>query len=184
MPPACPGQRWCFGAGMTSTARTLRITGPRVAVLIVSWLAFVSLIAPSLGLYYERLALWYALPSLGLVYAHCLSHRSRSMAILAWSPQSSRSLSLGSPRCSPRGPPPDSAAWRARLRSRTRDPACCGQPVRPDRRPRRARTSPRLPHHVVMVSGPRTVDDNWIALWSLISVGCNAAAALAFYIAE
>ena len=41
------------------------------------------MVAPSLGLYYERLAAWYTLPSLGLVYAYCVSHRSRSTAILA-----------------------------------------------------------------------------------------------------
>ena len=38
---------------------------------------------PSLGVYYESLAAWYTLPSLVLVYAYCLSHRSRSTTILA-----------------------------------------------------------------------------------------------------
>ena len=69
---------------MTSTGQTrTHITGPRVAVLIVVWLAFVYLMQPSLGAYYESLAAWYTLPSLGLVYAYCISHRSRSTAILA-----------------------------------------------------------------------------------------------------
>jgi hypothetical protein len=70
---------------MTATvdARTPRITGPRVGVLIVLWLAFVYVTAPTLGLYYELLAASYTLPSLGLVYAYCLSHRSRTTAILA-----------------------------------------------------------------------------------------------------
>ena len=70
---------------MTATAgiRTPRITGLRVAMLVIVWLAFVYVMAPSLGLYYERLAAWYALPSLGLTYAYCISHRSRSTTILA-----------------------------------------------------------------------------------------------------
>jgi uncharacterized metal-binding protein len=70
---------------MTSTTRTPTplITGLRVAVLVIVWLAFVYVMAPSLGLYYERLAAWYTLPSLGLVYTYCISHRRRSTAILA-----------------------------------------------------------------------------------------------------
>ena len=69
---------------MTSTAQTrTRITGLRVAVLVVAWLAFVYVMQPSLGVYYEALAAWYTLPSLGVVYAYCISHRSRSTAILA-----------------------------------------------------------------------------------------------------
>ena len=70
---------------MTSTTRTPTplITGRRVAVLVVAWLAFVYVIAPTVGLYYERLAAWSTLPSLGFVYAYCISHRSRSTAILA-----------------------------------------------------------------------------------------------------
>ena len=55
----------------------------RVAVLVIVWLAFAYVMAPRLGLYYERLAASYTLPSLGLVYAYCLSHRSRSTAIIA-----------------------------------------------------------------------------------------------------
>ncbi len=54
-----------------------------VAMLVSVWLAFVYVMAPSLGLYYERLAAWYTLPPLGLVYAYCISHRRRSTAILA-----------------------------------------------------------------------------------------------------
>jgi hypothetical protein len=70
---------------MTATvdARTPRITGLRVGVLSVVWLAFVCVMTPTLGLYYELLAAWYTLPSLALVYAYCLSHRSRTTAILA-----------------------------------------------------------------------------------------------------
>ena len=70
---------------MTPTARTRtwRITGLGVAMLVSVWLAFVYVMAPSLGLYYERLAAWYTLPPLGLVYAYCISHRRRSTAILA-----------------------------------------------------------------------------------------------------
>jgi hypothetical protein len=85
MRPALPGRPRCYGAGVTATVgtRTPRITGVRVAVLGVVWLAFVYVMAPSLGLYYELLAAWYTLPSLGLVYAYSLSHRSRSTAILA-----------------------------------------------------------------------------------------------------
>ena len=37
----------------------------------------------SVGLYYELLAASYTLPPLGLVYAYCMSHRSRSTMILA-----------------------------------------------------------------------------------------------------
>ena len=47
------------------------------------WLVFAFLLAPSLGLYYEVLAAWLTLPPLGLVYAYCLTHRSRSTATLA-----------------------------------------------------------------------------------------------------
>ena len=69
---------------MTSTAQTrTRITGPRVAVLVIAWLAFVYVMQSSLGIYYESLAALYTLPSLGLVYAYCVSHRSRSTVILA-----------------------------------------------------------------------------------------------------
>ncbi len=53
------------------------------AFLIAVWLVFAFLLAPSLGLYYEVLAAWLTLPPLGLVYAYCLTHRSRSTAILA-----------------------------------------------------------------------------------------------------
>jgi hypothetical protein len=52
-------------------------------VLVVAWLAFVYVTQPSLGIYYESLAALYTLPSLGLVYAYCISHRSRSTVILA-----------------------------------------------------------------------------------------------------
>jgi len=55
----------------------------RVFVLIVAWLAFVFVMQPSLGAYYERLAAWYTLPPLGFMCAHCLSHPSRSTALLA-----------------------------------------------------------------------------------------------------
>ena len=69
---------------MTSSGQTrTHFTGLRVAVLVVVWLAFVYLMQPSFGAYYESLAAWYTLPSLGLVYAYCISHRSRSTAILA-----------------------------------------------------------------------------------------------------
>jgi len=52
-------------------------------MLIAVWLAFVYVMAPGIGLYYELLAAWYTLPPLGLVYAYCVSHRSRSTSILA-----------------------------------------------------------------------------------------------------
>ena len=70
---------------MASTARTRmsRITGWRVGVLIVGWLAFVYLMTPSIGLFYEALAALYMLPPLGVVYAYCLAHRRRSTAMLA-----------------------------------------------------------------------------------------------------
>jgi hypothetical protein len=69
---------------VTSASQTrTRLTGLRVAVLVVAWLAFVYVTQPSLGIYYESLAALYTLPSLGLVYAYCLWHRSRSTAILA-----------------------------------------------------------------------------------------------------
>jgi len=69
---------------MTSTIQTrTHITGLRVVVLVVAWLAFVYVMQPSLGAYYESLAAWYTLPSLGLVYAYCVSHRSRFTAMLA-----------------------------------------------------------------------------------------------------
>ena len=59
------------------------ITGVRVTALIIVWLAAVSLAAPPLGLYYEALAAWYAMPLLGLIYAYCASHRHRATALLA-----------------------------------------------------------------------------------------------------
>ena len=52
-------------------------------MLVVAWLAFVYLMQSSLGIYYESLAALYTLPPLGLVYAYCGTHRSRSTAILA-----------------------------------------------------------------------------------------------------
>ena len=69
---------------MTSTARTgTRLTGLRVAALVVAWVAFVYVMQSSIGAYYEVLAALYALPPLGLVYAYCGTHRSRSTAIFA-----------------------------------------------------------------------------------------------------
>ena len=66
-----------------TTGRSTPITAIRVATLIVIWLATVYLVAPGLGLYYERLAVWYTVPPLVLVYAYCLSHLRRATAILA-----------------------------------------------------------------------------------------------------
>lgn len=60
-----------------------QITAVRVATLIIIWLAVVFLAAPRLGLYYEALAAWYAVPPLGLVYAYCLAHRRRATGLLA-----------------------------------------------------------------------------------------------------
>ena len=69
---------------MTSTAQTrTRITGPRVAVLVIAWCAFVYVMQSSLGVYYESLAALYTVPPLCLVYAYCVTHRSRSTATLA-----------------------------------------------------------------------------------------------------
>ncbi len=69
---------------MTQSAGSpsLPITGVRVTALIVIWLAVVYL-AASPRLYYESLAALYIVPSLGLIYAYCLSHRSRTSAVLA-----------------------------------------------------------------------------------------------------
>ena len=101
--------------------RIPRITALRVAVLVIVWLACVYVMAPSLGLYYERLAAWYALPSLGLVYAYCMSHAGVALrrSSRSW-PQPSRSCSWGLPPCSPRGPRPD-ALPTASAPSRTRE---------------------------------------------------------------
>ena len=60
-----------------------QITAVRVATLIIIWLAVVFLAAPRLGLYYEALAAWYAVPPLGLVYAYCVAHRCRATGLLA-----------------------------------------------------------------------------------------------------
>lgn len=60
-----------------------RITGPRVATLIVAWLVLATLVAPALGLYYEDRASLYLVPPLVLIYAYCLSHRRRIAALLA-----------------------------------------------------------------------------------------------------
>ena len=59
------------------------ITSLRVTALVVIWLAVVYLAAPRLGIYYEALAICYVLPPLGLIYAYCISHRSRATAYLA-----------------------------------------------------------------------------------------------------
>ncbi len=67
----------------TVGARTPLLTGLRAGVLIILWLVVAFVMAPTLGLYYELLAAWYTLPSLGLVFAYCLSHRSRMTATLA-----------------------------------------------------------------------------------------------------
>lgn len=66
-----------------SAARSSPITGPRVMALIIVWLAVVFLAAPAIGLYYEVLAACYTIPSLGLIYAYCVSHRSRATAYIA-----------------------------------------------------------------------------------------------------
>lgn len=70
---------------MTGTAgtRSSPLTGMRMAALIVIWLAFVSVATPTLGLYYEPLAVAYTVPTLALVYAYCASHRSRATTYLA-----------------------------------------------------------------------------------------------------
>ena len=70
---------------MRPIARSLSspITGVRVTALIIVWLGAVSLAAPALGLYYEALAVCYALPLLGLIYAYCASHRHRATALVA-----------------------------------------------------------------------------------------------------
>jgi hypothetical protein len=67
----------------TARSRSSPITGVRVATLIIIWLAVVFLAAPRLGLYYEALAAWYAVPPLGLIYAYCVAHRRRATALLA-----------------------------------------------------------------------------------------------------
>ncbi len=69
---------------MTSAAKPrTRIAGFRIATLVIAWLAFVYVMQSSLGVYYESLTAWYTLPSLGLVYAYCVTHRSRWTAIVA-----------------------------------------------------------------------------------------------------
>ncbi len=66
-----------------SGPRSSRITGPRVAVLVVGWLAVASLAAPSLDLYYEARASLFLAPPLVLTYVYCLSHPRRATALLA-----------------------------------------------------------------------------------------------------
>lgn len=70
---------------MTQTAalHSSPITGPRIVVLVIIWLAVVYVAAPALGLYYEVLAACYIVPSLGLIYAYCASHRSRATTYVA-----------------------------------------------------------------------------------------------------
>ena len=70
---------------MTQTAvgRSSPITGWRVVGLIIVWLALVYIAAPAVGLYYEVLATFYVVPTLGLIYAYCVSHRRRATAYLA-----------------------------------------------------------------------------------------------------
>ncbi len=63
--------------------RSSPITGARITILGVLWLTAVFLAASSLGLYYETLAAWYAVPILGLTYAYCLSHLRRETVVLA-----------------------------------------------------------------------------------------------------
>ena len=64
-------------------SRSSPMTGVRVAILSIIWLAVVSLAAPPLGFYYETLAAWYTVPLLGLTYAYCVSHQRRATALLA-----------------------------------------------------------------------------------------------------
>ena len=64
-------------------SRSSPITGVRVVILGIVWIAVVSLAAPRFGLYYETLAAWYAVPLLGLTYAYCVAHRGRATALLA-----------------------------------------------------------------------------------------------------
>jgi hypothetical protein len=64
-------------------SRSSPMTGVRVAILSIIWLAVVSLAAPPLGFYYETLAAWYTVPLLGLTYAYCVAHRRRATALLA-----------------------------------------------------------------------------------------------------
>lgn len=70
---------------MTKTAQSQAsaITGVRVTALIIVWLAVVYLAAPRLGVYYEALAVSYVVPTLGLIYSYCISHRGRATAYLA-----------------------------------------------------------------------------------------------------
>ena len=63
--------------------RSTPVTGVRVAILIVVWLAVIYLAAPRFGLYFETLAGLYTVPPLALVYAYCLSHQRRATATLA-----------------------------------------------------------------------------------------------------
>ena len=90
---------------MTSTTRnpTTPVTGLRVVELVIVWLALIFVMAPSLGLYYERLAALYTLPPLGLVYAYCVSHRGRSTALLAIVATSATVLLLTCAAVFPRG---------------------------------------------------------------------------------
>jgi hypothetical protein len=62
--------------GRAEVSRSSPMTGFRVAILIIIWLAVLSLAAPSLGLYYQTLAACYTVPPLGLTYAYCVAHRS------------------------------------------------------------------------------------------------------------
>ena len=62
---------------------------------------------PSFGAYYESLAASYTLPSLGLVYVYCISHRSRATAILAVVATIGVVLLIGSAAVFPKDPRSD-----------------------------------------------------------------------------
>jgi hypothetical protein len=79
------------------------LTGPRIATVIVAWLAVVSVAASRLGLYYEALAAVYVLPSVGLIYAYCLTHRGRAAALLAVAATVAAVLLIGSAMVIPKG---------------------------------------------------------------------------------
>ena len=63
--------------------RSSRVTGVRIALLSVLWIAVALLTAPGLGFYYEALAVWCTVPVLALTYLYCLWNRRRETAILA-----------------------------------------------------------------------------------------------------
>lgn len=79
------------------------LTGWRVVVLGVAWLALIYLAAPAIGLYYEALAAVYVVPILVLIDMYAVSHPSRATLSFALVATIAAVLILGVAMIIPKG---------------------------------------------------------------------------------